>query len=479
MKSITNISEKIKHTYNDIHRMTKISELIDYISIQSIEKVAAILLVIWTLSPIIIMFSYNSMQGIEPYLFLTLKHIYWCQILQTIGFLGCILNIIVFSKSILNAKRESVSIKQYLKDNIFLLFLVLMLFWSIFSCLASDNLEIAFNGTLYRKEGLVTYFTYFGIFGCGYILRNKRFIRYILEVFTLSSAVLSLLMLINSETLNKLFGFTVHSTVFLQFNHFGYYLCMSTMCVLLLFQIDKKSKLRRVFRITSFSIIAAALMENGSLGPYLAVVAGLLCSVILTIWINKLLLKRTLLLVGVFIIVTIAMNIYNGHLYKDIWTLGGDVSKVMRESSDVDSAGTGRWILWRNGVRFISEKPLFGYGPDNLGEQYAKANVGTDRAHNEIIQFAASLGIPAAIFYIIAMVNYFIGFLRIRKKVSTIEIGMFCTVVAYLVSSMFGNTMYYTSPFFFMLLGISSGMEKSLKNKNLTVLEEDIIKVVS
>lgn len=459
--------------------MTKVGELVEYIPMYLIEKLALPLLVIWTLSPIIIMFTNNSIQDVGQPLPITLKHIFWYQILQTIGFLGCILNIVIFSKSIMKAKKENLSVKQYFNENLFLIFLFIMLIWSVFSCIASENIDISLNGTLYRKEGIVTYFTYCGILGCGYVIRNKKFTKYILEVFTISAAVLSILMLINSKSLNEILGLTKHSAVFLQFNHFGYYLCMSIMCVLLLFQIEKKSTPRLIFRITLFSIIVAALVENGSLGPYLAVVAGLLCSVILTIWINKLLLKRTLLLVGVFIIVTIAMNIYNGHLYKDIWTLGGDVSKVMRESSDVDSAGTGRWILWRNGVRFISEKPVFGYGPDNLGEQYAKVNIGTDRAHNEIIQFAASLGIPAAVFYIIAMVNYFIGFLRIRKKVSTIEIGMFCTVVAYLVSSMFGNTMYYTSPFFFMLLGISSGMEKSLKNKNLTVLEEDIIKVVS
>lgn len=465
LKLLIMLLEKIKQIYKDIHQMKKVSELINYIPMQSIERAAAVLLIIWVLSPIIIMFSYNSTEGVERSLLLIFRHIFWYGILQTIGFLGCILNVVVFSKSIIKAKIEKMSIKQYIKNNLFFVFLCLMLIWSIFSCIASENVNISFNGTSYRKEGIITYFTYCGILGCGYVIRNKQVIKRILEIFTLSATILSILMLINSKALNEFLGFSVRSTVFLQFNHFGYYLGMSIMSSLFLIQIDMKSPKKLISHLVIFAVITAALIGNESLGPYLAVVAGLICSISLIIWLDKSFLKRTLIAVGVFAMVTITMNIHNSHLYKDIWTLKGDITKIVKETSDVDKAGTGRWILWRNGVRFISEKPLFGYGPDNLGEQYAKVKIRTDRPHNEIIQFAASLGIPAAIFYIMAMINYFRIFLKYRKRVSIIEIGMLCIVVAYLASSMFGNTMYYTSPFFFMLLGISSGRQKLLDSK--------------
>ena len=469
MKSITNLWKKIKHIYDDIHQMTKVSELINYIPEQSIEKVSILLLVIWVLSPIIVMFYNTTIQDMEESYLIFKQYpssIYWYQILQTIGFLGCILVIITFSKSILKAKNEKISIKEYVKNNLFLLLLFLMLVWSIFSCLASDNIEISLNGTLYRKDGIITYFTYCGIFCCGYIIRNKRYIKYILEFLTLAAAVLSIFMLINSETLNNLFGLTSDSSVFCQFNHFAYYLCISLMCALLLFEIEKKSTPRLIFRITIFAVIVAALVKNGALGPYIASVAGLICSVILIRWLDKKYLKRILIAIGVFMMVTIIMNASNEHLYKDIKTLGGDIFKVASESPDAGKAGTGRWILWMNGLRFISEKPVLGYGPDNLGDQYAKVNISTDRPHNEVIQFAASLGIPAAILYIIAVSIYFMAFIRKRRLVSMVEIGMLCTIIAYFVSSMFGNTMYYTSPFFFMLWGISSGTLLSQRCKN-------------
>lgn len=471
MELITNIGKKIKRIYRDIHQMKKVSELIHYISAQSIEKVAVFLLIIWILSPIIVMFYGITIQDMDKSCLPFKQYpasIYWYQILQTIGFLGCILSIFVFSKSILEAKTKKISAKQYIKNNLFVLFLFFMLFWSVFSCLASENIDISFNGDLYRKDGLITYFTYGGIFCCGYIIRNKRFIKYILEFFTISATILSVLMLINSESINNLFGLTSDSSVFYQFNHFAYYLCMSLMCSLVLFLIEKKSIIKLSIRIVIFAVITAALVKNGSMGPYIAVVAGLISSVILIIWLEKKCLKRILIALGVFIGITLIMNASSNHTFSDIKTLQGDIYKIASKSKDAGKAGTGRWILWTNGVRFIIEEPVFGYGPDNLGEQYAKVNIGTDRPHNEIIQFAASLGIPAALFYIIAMINYFIVFIRKRKHVSIIEIGMFCTVIAYLVSSMFGNTMYYTSPFFFMILGLSAGRQKLLLEEELS-----------
>ena len=465
MKSITNLSKKVKRVYEDIHKMERGSELINYIPIQLIEKVAALLMIIWILSPIIVMFLGNIDQSLLGFKQVIMS-IYWYEILQTIGFLGCILNIIIFSKSVLKVKIEKTSMKQYLKSNFFTLFLFLMLFWSILSCLASDNIYLSVNGTEYRKEGIVAYFAYCGIFGCGYIIRSKQLIYRIFEFFTISATLLSILMLINSETINNMLGLTVDSAIFFNQNHFAYYLCMSIMCAVFLFEIEKKSTFKLIFRIIIFAILTAALVRNQSLGPYLAVVVGLLCSIILTIWIDKKLLKRILLAVAVFIIVTIVMNISDNHLYLDLSILGLDIFKIAKGTAqDKVHVGSDRWPLWINGLRFITERPLFGYGPDNLGEQYAKVNIVIDRPHNEFIQFAASLGIPALIFYIAALAMHFIVFLKQRKKVLVVQVGIVCAVITYLASSMFGNTMYYTSPFFFMMLGLSGGMQKVLGEK--------------
>lgn len=464
MKLATKL-EKIKYIYRDIHQMKKVSELINYISEELIEKVASLLLVIWTISPIAVLFYNYTIKDMDKSFLLFKQYpssIYWYEILQTIGFLGCILGVITFSKSILQAKVEKVSLQNYIKSNLFYIFLFMMLIWSIISCLNSDNIDISLNGTPYRKEGVITYFTYCGIFCCGYVVRNKRLIKVIFEFFTLCALVLSVLTLVDSKGLNNALGLTSDSSIFSQFNHYAYYLCMSIMSASLLFITEKKSTQKLIFRIIIFSVITAALIKNGSFGPYIAVIVGLIFSIIFSILLDRKILKRVVIVASVFIAITLGMNISNSHTYKDFWTLGGDIFKIAEKSPDADKAGTGRWILWVNGVRFISERPLFGYGADNLGDQYAKVNIHTDRAHNEIIQFAASLGIPAALLYIAALATYFMFFIKKRRQFLRIDICMLCIVIAYLASSMFGNTMYYTSPFFFMILGISSGKQKLL-----------------
>ena len=135
---------------------------------------------------------------------------------------------------------------------------------------------------------------------------------------------------------------------------------------------------------------------------------------------------------------------------------------IKNKSDKAASAGSGRWILWVKAAEFTAEKPLFGYGPDNLGERYAEEGIKIDRPHNEFLQISASLGIPALIFYLSGLASLYINFIRNRKQSTPFIIGLICTVTAYLVSSMFGNTMYYTTPFFMAILGITAGQIKDI-----------------
>ena len=47
-------------------------------------------------------------------------------------------------------------------------------------------------------------------------------------------------------------------------------------------------------------------------------------------------------------------------------------------------------------------------------------------------------------------------------------VGMF-SVIAYVISAMFGNSMYYTSPYFMILLGLLIGKKKQT-NKIVSLL---------
>lgn len=456
---------KIKKVRADISQMKKIGELIDYISVQGLEKLAFLILILWVLTPIIVLipriFTDNPYQS---FLFFMQETI-WSTMLQQLGLLGCIVGVITFTKSIRQAKVNNNHFKQYIIQNIFPLFLFLMLVWSVLSFMASDNRILSYYGTENRMEGIKTYVAYCGIFSSGYVIRKTVLVQRLLTFFTGTATVLSILIVLNIETVNKMLDLTPNAAVFYNINHFGYYICVAIMCALLLFMVEKKSTPKLLFRLVIFAIMIAALVINKSFGPYLAVVVGLGCMMILIIWLNRLNVRRVLVAVAVFIVVSVGASLSDQHLFNDIWILGEDVSNILEDSEDRASAGSGRWPLWETGIRFITEKPWFGYGPDNLGEKYIEAGLKSDRPHNELIQFAASLGIPAMLFYILALVVHFSCYFKKRKQLSIAMMGILCAVITYLVSSMFGNTMYYTSPFFFMILGLSGGMLKSIEKE--------------
>ena len=63
-------------------------------------------------------------------------------------------------------------------------------------------------------------------------------------------------------------------------------------------------------------------------------------------------------------------------------------------------------------------------------------------------------GIPGMLFYVVAVVAIFIRVLKNIKNWNFLEyITAFC-FISYMVSSMFGNSAFYTSPYFMIILGI-------------------------
>lgn len=116
-----------------------------------------------------------------------------------------------------------------------------------------------------------------------------------------------------------------------------------------------------------------------------------------------------------------------------------------------------------------------GYGPEGLTGKFTEQTThpdgcghdhtsGIDRPQNEYLQHAAFMGIPALLFYLAAMITMFIYRIKNIHNASADVLIAFCAVAAYLISAFFGNTVYYTAPFFFMLLGMAANTAD--KNKD-------------
>ncbi len=450
---------KFQKVLDDLGRMKKVSELVDYIPLQGIQKTACFLLLVWCFVPAVVLVRSIFLE-VPGELLIELNNQtalngVWYIFLQLIGIIGCFLSLFALIKGIRQSFLDGSGLRPYLLSHLFPGFLFLMMVWSILSWMASDNRPLSFFGTSYRYDGLQTYFLYCGIFGCAYLIRGNRHVRNILACFSAAAMLLSLLVLIRVESFYHFFNITENSSIFYNQNHFGYYLCLALMCSLLLYMIEQRGRLWLAGELLGFSVIAAALVQSNSLGPYLAAAMGLIMLIVMVHRQDKNVKLRLWLAVIMFIAVSYLMNLVLHSITNDTIQLINDAESIINNTEMAVWAGSGRWELWKNGVRFILEKPLFGYGPENLGARYAAVGITLDRPHNELIQFAASLGIPALLFYLSALAVQATAYLRRYKQLSLAAIGLFCAIATYFISALFGNTMFYTTPFYLMVLGLS------------------------
>ena len=102
--------------------------------------------------------------------------------------------------------------------------------------------------------------------------------------------------------------------------------------------------------------------------------------------------------------------------------------------------------------------------------EYSKLNIGEGRSHNLILQLAGTIGIPGMLLYVAGVTIIFFQSLRYFKVWDMYNyIGMF-VMVSYLISSLTGNSGFYTSGYFYIFVGFvvvgTIALSKAKENEN-------------
>ena len=184
---------------------------------------------------------------------------------------------------------------------------------------------------------------------------------------------------------------------------------------------------------------------------------------------------------------------------------------------DLGLVGSGRAPVWIRSLDLMNQRPWFGWGLENmLNEFYTQYNISEGRTHNLVLQLGGTTGIPGVIMYLTATIFIFLKLVfdakfREFSKKGKIIIGISYLIVAvvlniiickftdkllfnglitafvlslltfaifikklhlrikdwnsfefigglvfvsYMVSSLFGNSAFYTSPYFMIFLGM-------------------------
>lgn len=359
-----------------------------------------------------------------------------------------------------------------------ILFFGLLFGWAVVSfCLSSHHFR-SFFGTGYRHDGLLTYMFYIGLF-CMAVQLDRPQMRTVLEFFIAAGAFLGIFCVFPTSPLANLFylheeGYKL--SIFLQRTHYGYYLSMCLPAGFLLLATDdfsSYSKSRRVvlhiLRAVEFWLLVNSLVFNATRAAIVAVVVFLVAMNGYTFFGHRDNIK-TVLLADVIVLATMTvLNTGNNLLirttastsyaqelheaYTEAQQSSGSAKQIAEAANRLTSS---RYSMWKCGIKYALQKPLFGWGPDNLGElYYADGLTYTDRPHNEFIQIAAMLGFPALMFYLCGLFSWFHVVVKWSRRLDLFSFGLAMVAVSYIVNSIFSNSMFYTTPYFYMLLGFS------------------------
>ncbi len=428
--------------------MDKIKKF-NYIKVKNV--IIFVLLGIWILIPVLKEMRFTSF-------FTNLNEYNYMQILAIIGIY---LIVYEFYKKFKTCKNK----KELLKELLPIAILLMYLMWTLVSAIFAKNKNLAFYGTSYRKDGFITYLIYAGFFACAFLMDSKRLRKYLLNIFILVACLTIIFIeMANNGHLYNIFDFNnIDTGVFSNSNHYGYYLLLVLLTSFLLF-ITEKTKVNKGLYLISYIFILYYFIKNNTFGCYIAFTVTAIIYFIYSIYIKKNITSSVIGLI-IFVIMSFVVQIDGQSLVsKNVIVLFNDISKILNinldnkeelneDNSNWEKAGSGRAVLWKYGIQFFLEKPIIGYGPENLEQEYARFDINQDRPHNLLIQLATTSGIIGMLSYCTAIGIIIIKGIRCFSRKDSVQKLVLFAVVAYLISAMFGNSMYYTSPYFFIFLG--------------------------
>lgn len=457
--------------FQELKKCKTLKELFSTLGVAPFEKAAYILLIVWCLLPLIstvhrmywAVVAINEMQqrhAVENGYKLAMQFVGSLSLYVAIFYL--ISRISVLGKGIW----------YKLKQQPWNVFLILMLFWSCISTLLSDDLNRSFFGSLYRFEGLQTYFYYAGAFVCALMVSKANLRKNILFLFICVANIVSLLIILQdfgNVFLNKCF-LEPGAGMFFHLNHAGHYLNLGIVCSMGAYLYEER-RIYSFFFVFSMAFQIYGILVNSTLGSFIGTCCALI--MILVFFVRKNGKFAIRMMMPVIIVILLVVASYMGYVptssgedMKANFELLVDNGKEFVEDGGViENIGHRRVFLWKQGLLMIPKRPIFGYGPEQLDKELSE-EMWVDRPDNEFIQHAVFLGVPGLLFYITSLVLLFIRQWRNIKELDITTLIAAGCVIAYLVSSLFGNSMFYTTCYLYIFLAFSSVSEIEFNDDN-------------
>lgn len=352
-----------------------------------------------------------------------------------------------------------------------------------------------------RYEGLLTFTVYFLTYYCAkyYFAYDKK-----LKIFAIITVCITSIIAIMQyynifplyylyDALNIPYSSGFASSTFGNSNFLGSFLSIAVTIFMALY-ITKGNKSYLMVSYLSFYALIVGMARSSWVGLGIASIFGIIYVIKNR---NKEIIKKacyiTIGFVMIFVWILNAPELITNNLpyyskemslENRIKLINDEITFAVENKELKDTFGSGRIEIWRMVLKTIAMHPIIGSGPDTLARSLLinvpndamnyieRTNTYADKAHNEYLQIAATIGIPALIVYLA-----FLAQLLSKQKDMFRNNASFIfiiPIIAYLAQAFFNISTIGVAPIFWFLLGLIQNEKfknvllqaKLLKDKN-------------
>lgn len=342
----------------------------------------------------------------------------------------------------------------------------------IASTLNSVHLSTSVFGHIWRYEGLLAWLSYFVVyFATIYAITEKKQQVRLLYGVTFSALIISI------YGISQHFGFdfipwspdqdlTRSISTLGGPTYLGAYLVLLLPLALVLALTRECPSRLRVMSLISAALMSLALLFTFARSAWLALIVSLLFLFLMNIVAilrNKLL---PLIIVGLLLISYF------------LFASGRLTPYVERAKSAFNltrgSSGGIRLLAWEQTIEMIKDRPLLGWGPETFSlifpryitvewERTVRRDFPTDKAHNDLLQVASTMGLASLIPYVLIFVLFFWHSLWSIKYLSdpfqkNLLKGLSAGVLAYLAQLQFNFSVVDVTPIFWIFIGMAMSL---------------------
>jgi O-antigen ligase len=363
------------------------------------------------------------------------------------------------------------------------LIIVVLFCLVILSTILSINHKTSLYGTKDRYEGLLTYFSYFSIFLFSYRFLDIKKVEKLLLGMTIISIPASVYGILQHYLLDF---FPRHSSklndprsysLFDNANFFGSYLVLIMLLSITLYLTSKSKKLTS-FYLISLCLAFTSLLFSATRSGWVGLFCGVVFITFFVVLERKFLWRKWVILLISFGLLMVLINtLENGVFRERMNTIFSDSYKIATNQS-TGHEGSFRFFIWEKSIPLINEYIWVGSGPDTFKyvfpnedkeKQAIFGDMIVDKAHNEYLQLAITLGIPALLTYLLLLLlivkRGFQAAKRAKGKEKILLFGLLSAIFGYSIQAFFNISVVPVAPLFWSILGITSAKsEIYLKN---------------